>query len=1330
MAGRAARLQVGSAPWIAEECSSAQKIAHDEIEEFSFSARNDFEWLNEHMAEIFSENQTNVAELFKTPGKLRGKTPRTARKLNQTGPRVPLADIFNATPKGAPNPFAMSNVERNQMSRVQIATDPILRPSPARVDKPTHNSVSMVDSGYHGSQDLMDTDDTEPLEEEPIETCSSPKAKHDHVAFEVSSPAREIQETPARRSPEPTATIDNMGDQLDTQYFAVTAGENAPPKDHLIHHESTTPAGSPIHSTLDESPLKTSPVQTSPVKAPGNVQKPNLELTTQTDVMDTGDDDATRSPSEGSSPIRPIVRKSSLNFASLPAREPMTHKSIGNRISRTSHLDQRNSYYNRHTGGKSLGNVRPEASDDDDDDDDDNDDLDAHEGDVVDIVSQVPKPQDPEQPEADIATTHSKTYTQRLQDQISKLGQSQPATARTSKSIANSALPSASAPAPVVTTIPAPRSPLKSKMLSPMTHTTPGAFPEDDDDEWIQPLGTPDNASNLFSPRPDLLKSHSADVMEGISGKETVSGAEFAVPKTRQRKSHSKSPQRPDIPERNASAKKGHHKSASVPSFPVIDQNQDDVLLLKKTISVSNPALASVAEDQVADLESPPKSPSRTLRESPLKHVKNKLSSILKTSKGLLASSAAISAEGKSSLLSPSSVRLGLHAGPSTMSLDLPFGSSSQLLYPDLSKKSFDIQSMTSTASPARTEGRRTRASIEREKVEEKRKEKEAKEAKRMAEQMSKLERAREKEREKARVFSEEQERIAAMEKHIAAKKDQDNKAATTTPAPVKPPRRSPRKAEPQVEMEQQPAADAKVGDDVDMADVPSSMPPPSVARPASAAKGREIKRPVRPMKEPLGKSKQAPTVIRVNMGSQHSQYQPSNSTLGSSLLDTLGPTGPQIQPKNKGSQASVAKPSLQNFKASQSSSSRPKALEMAARRREQEEREAQRKREMKAEMERKRTALQEEEKRQEQQRKLEAERQKEEERKQREESKKRALLEKAKQTRAPPPAARSLNGQPDYKPSSQSGNNSSRPPSRLGSVAQKSQEDFGRSVGTGLTNASKHTAKRTLQQDSKESKRMRMTDEFDDDMDMESQPSLKGAPVRPSGGFKKVTAGSMLSQGQKPPKPQETTSKNMFPPGYANAPPSATKDIFKSTLTSQHNAHMKAAHNTAQFAKGAIPFAPNPNPAGPAHKTPARPTGVAGAKSIAKSAARSSPRFQNGEQIELPEINTDDEDEYSDDEHKEMFASWTDSPALRRALMEQETMDPMRVFGAPAPLNMEEVFSKSKDRWHKFRARTSSANWSGTDRLTEDDIRKDLAARDKLRREGGWSYDMSKEML
>lgn len=32
-----------------------------------------------------NERGSNVAEIFKTPGKLRGKTPRTARKLNNNG---------------------------------------------------------------------------------------------------------------------------------------------------------------------------------------------------------------------------------------------------------------------------------------------------------------------------------------------------------------------------------------------------------------------------------------------------------------------------------------------------------------------------------------------------------------------------------------------------------------------------------------------------------------------------------------------------------------------------------------------------------------------------------------------------------------------------------------------------------------------------------------------------------------------------------------------------------------------------------------------------------------------------------------------------------------------------------------------------------------------------------------------------------------------------------------------------------------------------------------------------------------------------------------------
>lgn len=55
---RGPRLQVGSAAWVAEERSSALRIAESEVEEFSYSARNELDWLNEHMAGIFNENET------------------------------------------------------------------------------------------------------------------------------------------------------------------------------------------------------------------------------------------------------------------------------------------------------------------------------------------------------------------------------------------------------------------------------------------------------------------------------------------------------------------------------------------------------------------------------------------------------------------------------------------------------------------------------------------------------------------------------------------------------------------------------------------------------------------------------------------------------------------------------------------------------------------------------------------------------------------------------------------------------------------------------------------------------------------------------------------------------------------------------------------------------------------------------------------------------------------------------------------------------------------------------------------------------------------------
>ncbi|VUC27219.1 unnamed protein product [Clonostachys rosea] len=1244
MAMRGPRLQVGSGPWVAEERSCALNIAQSEVEEFSYSVRNEYDWLNEHMAGIFNENEINIAETFKTPGKLRGKTPYTARKANPLEARVPLSNVFASTPNGATNRFTQ------QLTLAQSPKHPISpvreSPSPAKSVNRTHAVPSpkpirmgpeSQDSGYYGSQELVEQG-TSLRESFP----SNQMADVIHETTTVASP--EVSPAPTALLPSPKKPL-QVEDERATSEEAVAQEPEA--------HEETDEDGDNV-------------AMSSPVMAVEASLKANLESAEEDAVAFPEDDmegvdptDGARSVSDGSSPIRPMVRKSSLNFAPLPAREPLAAgKTTGHRASRVSHLDDnRMSYYNRSAGEKSLGSQAWREMQEEE-----------HHGDM-DIDKQGAQPVEEK---ANAVLSHNRTYTQRLQDQINKLGKTTGGS-RPSKSIPNLAnvqvTTQSSEP---------PRSP-SLKHISP-TKSTPGAFPEDDDD-WIDPPSPAQAPVTETLTRPELLKSHTADVMEGIYTQGTSTDIQQ------------------DSPAKTA-ASSSHAKSASVSA--VSQQLQEQTIPLMKAPSIS--------KSMRVPSPSPSQSPSRGFRGSPLKQVKDKLSSILKNSSRILASSAAASAEGKSALLSPSRSRLALHLTPSQTSLRKP---SNETL------KSADTQSIQKEATTAGPAPRRTRASTEKEK-EEKRREKETKV---MEDQIDKLEKARAKEREKARVFSKEQEKIANMERQVSNQKG--DKAAE----PARPTRTSPRKPK-----EHQEESTNVIDQDVEMTDTQTPAP-----RPASqASRAREAKRPVKPTAP--AKVKQAPTVIRVNTGSQNSQFHPStagNSANGNeSLLSSVSQT--QQASLSKASKASVqSKPSAQNTRAP-ASASKPKAAELAAKRKEQEERDAQRKREAKAEAERKRVATQEEQRKQEQRRqeaRQEAERQRQKDREQaaaqaesRQNAQRQAMIEKAKQTRAPPPAVRSQpNGPPDFSALSQErkADGPARPPSRMNSGIYRNYEESGRPVNAVLSNASKAGLKRPMGHDeaqpprpqsragpsyqAKDAKRRR-TSQDHDELGSDDQPNIKGPPVRPSAGFKK-----------------EPAKKSVFQSGYTSTQGSVTRDLFKATVTAQHNSATKAAHplDMAQISKGAIPFAPNPNPAG-SHKTPARP---AGGKSIPKSAQRSSPRFQNGDSIELPEIQTDDESD-SDNDAGGIVAAWADSPDLRRALMRQETMDPSQIFGPPAPLNMEEVFHKSKDKFHKFRARTSSANWSGVDRLTEEDIRKDLAARDKLRREGGWSYEMSKDMI
>ncbi|KAI0651814.1 hypothetical protein C8Q79DRAFT_935006 [Trametes meyenii] len=91
-------------------------------------------------------------------------------------------------------------------------------------------------------------------------------------------------------------------------------------------------------------------------------------------------------------------------------------------------------------------------------------------------------------------------------------------------------------------------------------------------------------------------------------------------------------------------------------------------------------------------------------------------------------------------------------------------------------------------------------------------------------------------------------------------------------------------------------------------------------------------------------------------------------------------------------------------------------------------------------------------------------------------------------------------------------------------------------------------------------------------------------------------------------------------------------------------------------------------------------------------------------ESIELPEINSEYSDSEDEDLPKRVLPEWAQSPGIAAALQQQSTINPDDIFGRIGPLRMEEIF---RTRQSRFRARTSSANWTGTDELTAEEERE-----------------------
>ncbi|KAL9055929.1 MAG: hypothetical protein Q9162_003225 [Coniocarpon cinnabarinum] len=506
----------------------------------------------------------------------------------------------------------------------------------------------------------------------------------------------------------------------------------------------------------------------------------------------------------------------------------------------------------------------------------------------------------------------------------------------------------------------------------------------------------------------------------------------------------------------------------------------------------------------------------------------------------------------------------------------------------------------------------------------------------------------------------------------------------------------------------------------------------------------QSIKKPLRPMD---GQLKAAGTqrpkqIARPNTGSKAKPGQ--ISVMVPSMRPQLGAGGNSIKAQGhhlNTSQTSAARPPLTK-KASDSSmrsassqsvrttqaNSKLKALESAKRKKEQDEREQQRKEEQKRALE-KRRAEKAEEERLAHERKLAD--QKREADARAAAQKRAAELQKAEkqqredQLRAQAEAAKP---KPVNDHASKSQNERFYPITKTEKVPVRPEPRAQEGIRPQVPHINPaKPAKRYFNPDADEQahgasdmpKKAKMSEEFE--LRTQAQPLARapiGAPMRPS----------MAKKQELPAKFQHG-----FMSGVGSTRPSSSMLKNAISTSQQLQGHPKTPHtmnDMAKFANARIPFAEAPNPPGPAQ--PAgngqAPRTVQKTPATASHAAKSSPAFPNGDNISLPDIATDSEDEDSDDAFE--APAWTDSPELRRLLEQQQLVDPMRVFGPIAPLSMEEVFKgASKDRMKRFRDRTSSANWNGPDRLTEEERRRDREARERLEKDGGWTYETNMEI-
>ncbi|KAK6525530.1 hypothetical protein TWF281_010592 [Arthrobotrys megalospora] len=1246
MASRSVLPEVGSPQWIFNELADAHRKEADHFEDFTIAFRNELEWLTEHMAEVFTQGSTiDITELYKTPGKLRGKTPRNPQKIGFTEEQKG-DDVF-VTP-----PVRAGSLVRPERGLINKVTTPQLKQSfSSGSDSIISTPELMMDSGSSAAGSFGI------LSGEPVERSSPAKIPSYQNAPNVvgeTAERRICSETSQRLSLSAEGDhIRNRSDDIDgTTISGVGAHDNSPrnlgDKDNGSHASvslvarvpTEVRADSPMRPSSSQPPpeptqaitreFSVSPVLASTPVAPSSpispIQQTNSIVTPR--PLPTDQVAGSDTPSEAASPTG--VARSNMNFASLPARETLTYKkSMGGSNPtgpRSSHVDDRASFFGRPTGGKSLGEIgltdtpsasRPtpiapshhHTSDEEDEDEDLNEQL---------RLAEINK--------ASVMQFSEKNPTQRLDEKIKQL--SQQSTSRLSKSTSTSSILAVSQSEECSASKPTTTS--NENITNSELSQRPRASTQSDEGDWIPSL-------------PHVLKAPTAHSSgEPSSPIRLVPDSPSRTAGTPPRKAIM-TPVITKLPMPASMNKKVLDSQVSYPSLPAQPLLINEAETPSKARSLDDletaaakkiqPNIFSLAKQLLWRSPKPTTSSKETSQNpnSEANRVEEQSEDAVPPSKG--AANQALYPEIQSALPSDSDDGLPPEKIPRLQKGGL-------IAYGGIPKREVQLKG----PSPAVIDGINL-----------------------IPEHADDILRSP--------VVSDNGPSLPSSPFFEAiASDDEDASDGYEVPrnkapqgAPPEPNRRSPQTGSLK-EPRNRPSLQSKTSDLRKLNRGLFGVKDSGIAKPKTT-QGSNI-RLVNPPQREIDQRKNGHNPLS------------NPAALVNALAETFGPTKePHARPLSAMSSSSTH------------SRQAPKsiaALNSAAKAQKREQEEKERKAAQRQEIERKR---QENSKREEARR--------EEERKQQFAKAAKKQFPKASDEeevkRKIPTTGKG--SQPLFHPSKLLPKTTpfSHKGSALGS--SKSQPELKRqpkrvypteeeSKAQGEENSSKDAA----QQDSKRRKT--------EDAGETPASSTFAPPIRQSTAKKEnlppSKIGGIFSQDYTPAAHSQTS--HIQAPSLVK--PALPAQIPKSTPLPQVDA-VKYSHDKLKFGTMVTPSAQK-----------------IGRK--LSTVPRESPVYPNPESIELPEIHTDSEDD--DDDKSFHVPKWADSPELRQALQDQLGIDPETIFGPIAPLSMEDIFRGRSDR-AKFRARTSSANWSGADRLTTAEIEADRVERQRILDNGGWTY-------